>query len=449
MIRSLPRTALLSLAVVMGLRAHAQISLSSAVSLALRNSPKVKMAEADVAKAQAGLDQAKDVYLPSVNVGAGLGNSYGYSTNPPTLFTVTSNSLAYNASQLDYIRAARASVEAAMLSLKDSQEAVAEEAALAFITVAHDVERETVLQQQSEFAGKLVTIVEDRVSAGRDPALDLTAAKLSKAQLRLARMRAEDATADDRDHLARILGVPVASLRLDTGLPPLPSVELADPTTGGELATNSRDPRLSPGVAAAFATAHSKQEVAFGDARYLYRPQLSLFLQYSRYATFADSFKQLQTVFGTIGANNEAYGVQITIPLFDRYHGAKARESAADASKAFHEAENARFLSFDGRSRLRHSIAELEARAEVASLEQQYAGQQLEALLVQLSASNSGNGPLMTPKDEQNSRIAEREKYLSVIDTTFQLRQAQISLLRQTGQLDTWLKSAVTLQGKP
>jgi hypothetical protein len=48
----------------------------------------------------------------------------------------------------------------------------------------------------------------------------------------------------------------------------------------------------------------------------------------------------------------------------------------------------------------------------------------------------------MTPKDEQNARIAERDKYLSVIDANFQLRQTQIQLMRQTGQLDGWLKSA-------
>lgn len=440
MIHSFTRTALI--AALVSLPAHAQVSLSSAVGLALRNSAKVKIAEDDVAKAQAGLSQAKDVYLPSINVGAGLGNSYGYSTNPPTLFTVTSTSLAYNTSQFDYIRAARASVNAANLALKESREAVAEETALAFVAVAHDTEREAVLRQQYDYAGKLVAIVEDRVSAGRDAALDLTAARLSNAQLRLARMRAEDATIDDRDHLARILGIPAASLKVDTSLPSLPSPELTDTGAAFENSTNPNDPRLPPAVAAAFATAHSKQELAFGDSRYLYRPQLSFFLQYSRYATFADSFKQLQAVFGTIGANNEAYGVQITIPLYDRYHQAKARESAADASRSFHEAESARFLSFDGLSRLRHSIAELQARSEVAGLEQQYASQQLDALVVQLTASSSGSGPLLTPKDEQNSRIAEREKYLAVLDTTFQLRQAQINLLRMTGQLDAWLRSA-------
>jgi hypothetical protein len=52
----------------------------------------------------------------------------------------------------------------------------------------------------------------------------------------------------------------------------------------------------------------------------------------------------------------------------------------------------------------------------------------------------------MTPKDEQKARIAERDKYLGVIDASFQLRQAEIQLLRQTGQLEAWLKSAISKQ---
>jgi hypothetical protein len=55
----------------------------------------------------------------------------------------------------------------------------------------------------------------------------------------------------------------------------------------------------------------------------------------------------------------------------------------------------------------------------------------------------------MTPKDEQNARIAEREKYLSVIDANFQLHQTELQLLRQTGQLLTWLRPASGVQALP
>jgi hypothetical protein len=52
----------------------------------------------------------------------------------------------------------------------------------------------------------------------------------------------------------------------------------------------------------------------------------------------------------------------------------------------------------------------------------------------------------MTPKDEEKSRIAEREKFLTVLDTSFEMRKAEINLLRQTGQLEDWVKSVAQSQ---
>jgi hypothetical protein len=59
------------------------------------------------------------------------------------------------------------------------------------------------------------------------------------------------------------------------------------------------------------------------------------------------------------------------------------------------------------------------------------------------------DAPQITPKDEQNARIAEREKYLGVVDANFQLHQAEIQMLRQLGQLLAWLRPAGSVQAAP
>ena len=409
-----------------------QISLSSAVDMAQKRNPRVQMAVANVQKANAQLSQAHAVYIPSVTAGAGIGNSYGYSTNPPTLFAANAGSLVYNQSQFDYIRSAHSGVSAAQLSLDDAREAVAEDTALAYAALDHDQKREAVIRQQHDYTEALVRIVQERLGAGRDSAIDLTQAKLSNARLRQALLHAQDNTAVDREHLANLLGLAPGAVNVDGAFPsaPLP------------LAPVPSDGYISPAVAAAFATAHAKQEMAFGDARYLYRPQFNLIVQYNRYATFTSSFKQLQinSANSKIGANEGVFALQITIPFYDKLHQAKARESAADASHAFQEARNAQFLFTDGQSKLRHSIDELQANADVAALEQQLSQQQLEILRIQLHGTTP-DGTLMTPKDEQNALISEREKYLAVLDAAYQLRTAQINLLRQTGGLTSWLKS--------
>ena len=45
----------------------------------------------------------------------------------------------------------------------------------------------------------------------------------------------------------------------------------------------------------------------------------------------------------------------------------------------------------------------------------------------------------MTPEDEQNARILERQRYVDMLDAVFQLRQADIHFLKQSQQLSQWL----------
>jgi outer membrane protein TolC len=438
--------AALALAVSLALApsAQGQISLTTAVDLALRDNPRVQEAQADVAKARAQLSEAHDAYVPSINAGAAVGQSYGYSPYPPTLFTVTGGSMVYNASQFYYIRAARAGLDAAQLHLDDIREAVAEDTALAFAALDHDQQREQAVGQQLGFANTLVSIVESRVDAGQDAAIDLTQAKLTAAQLRLAVLSAQDDIAVDREHLARLIGLPAAALSVNSDFPASPLGLSSDTATGTTVHGYA-----NAAVASAFSNAEAKQQQARGDARFRFRPQVNLFGTFNYYATFSDSFAQLQKIYQantgqtTLSASEGAFGVQIALPIFDRLRAAKARESTADAAHAMHDAQNAQIDALDGQSRLRHSVRELESQTEVAGLRQQLAQQQLDALQQQLKSGNPG-GPQMTPKDEQNARISEREKYLGVLDAGYQLRQAEIHLLRQTGELLTWLKSAAS-----
>ena len=419
----------------MGSSAVAQISFTTAVDLALRNSPKVLMAQANVDKARAALEESKDVYIPSVSAGSGLGYSYGFPVGQPSIFNFTSQSLIFNYSQRDYVRAARSALEAANHALKDAREIVAEDAAISFLALDRDTQRQATLVEQAGFAARLVSIVQERLDAGQDTAIGLTSARLSEAQIRLARLRADDEVAIDQAHLARLVGLPAQALTVFSSSVP------AFPVASGE--TSSVSAANNPAVEAAYATARSKRQIAFGDSRYLWRPQIYFAAQYNRFT----KYNNYDLYYKNFQHNNAGIGIQIQLPIFDMAHRAKARESAADASHAEHEADLARDQFLEGRQKAQHSTAELAARAEVAELDRQLAQQQLEVLLVQLKSGNGdSSAPQMTPKDEQTSRIAEREKFLAVLDANFQVRQAQISLLRQTGELEGWLKSAAQSQ---
>ena len=416
--------------------ACAQISFTTAVDLALKSSPKVLTARADVDKALAVLQQLRDAYIPNVVGGSGLGPpSYGFPLGQPSIFNITSQSLVFSYSQRDYLRAAQAALDAANFSLKDIREGVAEDTAITYLALDRDMQRQAALQEQQSFADRLVSIVQDRLDAGQDTPIDLTTCRLTAAQVHLARLRAEDETDADRAHLARLIGLPAQALGTASDSVP------AFPTLSSDLTVTPTT--TSPAVDSAYAMARSKLETAFGEARYLWRPQITFDAQYSRFA----KFNNLQDYYFRFQQNNAAVGVQITVPLYDMAHRAKAREAAADAAHAQHEADTIRDQFFDSRVRARHTAAELSARAEIASLDQQLAQQQLEVLLVQLKAG-SGNlsGPQMSPKDEQTARIAEREKFVAVLNTNFEARQAAISLMRAAGELETWLAATVRAQ---
>ena len=199
------------------------------------------------------------------------------------------------------------------------------------------------------------------------------------------------------------------------------------------------------GVTAAFFTAQSKQYAAFGDARYLLRPQVALGASYSRVATSLSSYaayypRYAGTAENPNSQNSLSFGLQITVPLLDMAHRAKARQSAAEASRAMAEAQFQQGEFRQGRAKLRNAAAELGLREELARDEQEIAQDQLEALQVQLQAAAGAlQGPQTTPKDLLSAQLQERQRYLDLLTVQLQLRQTQVNILRQSDGLSGWV----------
>ena len=421
--------------------ASAQISLTSAVDLALRNNPKVLAAQASLDKAKAGLSQAHDAYVPSAGVSGGYGGSTGVPLNVPVVFSLSSQSLVFNFSQPDYVRAAAAGVQAAQFALQDARDQIAEDVVVTYLSLDNAQQRQAAMQQEYAFATRLRRIVQDRLDAGQDSQIEFLGARLTADQIRAAQLQTDDEIVALGDHLSRLTGLPEHTLTaVSSSIPALPSLD--------SLPSNAPD---SAGVQAAFASAKSKQETAFGDARYRFHPQFSFDANYSRISTSHTNYPLYYPGFQGnkhLSDNALSAGVSIQIPLFDRGHQDKAHESAAEATRARFEAEEQRNQFFEGQLKLRHSIDELQANSKVAEDYRDIAQAKLEAVMVQLGA-NAGdpNKPQLTPKDEQNARLQERQRFVELLNMQFQLSQAQVNLMRQTGQLEPWLKTAVTQPG--
>ncbi len=422
--------------------ASAQISLSSAVDLALRGNPKVKSAQADVEKARAQVASTHDAYIPSAGATGGYGTSTGVPLGVPVVFGLASNSLLFNFSQKDNIRAAEAGLNAAGLALSEIKDQVAEDVIVTYLELDNEQQRESVMGQEFAAANALVRIVGERLDAGLEDKMELLRARRTAKQIELQRLQLEDKIAQQSDHLSRLIGLPGNLLKTVPGsIPPLPDVKLL----AAEMVSGS--PADSFGVRSAFASAHSKQELAFGEARYRFRPQISLGLNYSRISTSHTDYTDYYPGFRTQSENAASVGIQISVPLYDRAHQDHAHEAAADAAKAYFDALDQRNLFQEGRFKLQRSTAELATRSELAQIERELAQAQLDAVLLQLQgpASSDDGKPQLTPKDEQNARLQERARMLDLLEAKLQVSQAQVNLMRQTGQLDGWLRGLATV----
>ena len=414
--------------------ASAQISLSSAVSLALRSDPRIRSAQADVDKARATLASTHDAYIPTISANGGEGTSTGVPLSVPVVFSLSSQSLLFNFSQKDYVRAAASGVEAAKLALQEAQDKVAEDLVVTYLNLSNAQERQAAMTDEHNFATRLVSIVQERLDAGLESRVELLRAQRTAKQIELQQLQTDDEIATLTNHLANLIGMPGNPVQaVPSSIPALPPVKAL-----------IIDAPASFGVQAAVAAARSKQELAFGEARYRYRPQFSFGANYARISTSHTDYLDYYPGFKLKSEDAASIGIQIVIPLLDRSHDARAHEAEADARRARFDAEAQSTLFLEGRFRLQHSAAELSAQSDIAALDRDLAQEQINVVVLQLSANSAdAEKTQMTPKDEQTARLTERARTVDLLNAQFQLTQLQVNLMRQTGQLDIWLKTAV------
>ncbi len=418
---------------------HAQLSLQTAVSLALKNSPRIKAARADLDRAVAARGEAKDAFVPVVSSIAGYGQSTGAPLGVPIIFSISSQSLVFSYSQRDYIRSAQASVDAAQHALHNQQIEVVEDTTNTYLALDNARQRQQVLREATEVAGRLVRVADERVSAGVDAKVELPKSRRTATQFRLLALQLQDEIAGNARHLATLTGLPLTGIQTDSSSIPEYNPP-ATPVTG----TTMEEPD-GEGIAALFSTAKAKEYLAFGDHRYLLRPQISFGANYSRVDTglssYADYYPRYAgTPTNPNSQNSLTFGLQITLPLLDLAHRSRARESAADAARSHADAELQQGIFREGRAKLHNAAVELQLRADLARDEQEIAQDQLETLQVELqTASTPQNGVQATPKDMLNAQLQERQRTLDLLNVQLQLRQTQVNLLRQTDGLSIWV----------
>jgi len=393
--------------------------------LAIRNSTAVNAATVDVSRLQAVYQEARDQYVPQVYFGSGLAYSFGFPLGEPSIFKVSSTSLLLNQAQREFIKAARSDMRAANLSKEEKKGQVILETALSYSELDKNQASINVLRQQEAAALKFEEIEQQRIQAGVDPAIELTRAKLNTARIRLKLAELVAGADTLRLRLSQLTGLPAREFEtVSESIPRLPEISQDE-----DLA--SRALNFSPTVKSTQELAAAKLFQARGEHKQLY-PAVDLVGQYARFSKY-NNYDQYYTTFKR---NNGAIGVEIRFPFLNKGQKDHSEAAYAEALRARKDVDAAKEQVSTETLKLQRTVAQLSAARDVARLEYQLAQNNTGAMQAKVDAGQA------TLRDQQQAQLDENDKYSTLLDATYELDKAQMQLLKQTGDLETWALSS-------
>jgi len=394
-----------------------------AIELAVKRSAAVSAVEQTRAH-QAYLEAAR-MYIPQLIVGSGLAKSWGFPLSiegsAPTAVSVNTVGYLINPAHRDFVRAAHTEWDATAFSSEDRRQQAILDAAVTYTQLDRLMTALHLLRQQEQESTGGEQITAERVQAGVEPGLELTRARLATARVRMGIAQVEGNIDVLRNLLAQLTGLPAAGIETVTeSIPQLPEVNRSD-----DLAAKSAS--ASPAVKLAFTQADAKQLRARGEHK-TFRPSVDFVGQYgllTTYNNYQDFFRQYQRHNGTVG-------VAIRFPFLNMSQRARAAAADAEAVQARYQAEDTKNKISNQTRKLQREVAQLAAAQEVARLEYQLARADVDTVQTKVQAGTA------TLRDETNARLAEGQKYSAYLDGSYQLEQAQMQLLRSTGELEKW-----------
>jgi outer membrane protein TolC len=407
------------------------LTLKRAVQLALAHSPASLQASADEQRAFASYREAQNQYLPQFFVGSGLGYTQGYPLSlegsAPSLFNVTAQSALFNPALRDFIRAARFESNAVASENKDRRTQIVQDTVLTYLELVKWESEMEQLRQQHEDALKAEQIVTQRVQAGVDREQTGKQAQLATARAYFRLTQAQGAIDVLRSQLSQLTGVPVNSVQpAPDSVPRLPDLKPEDDDAVQSTESN-------PSVLFAQQHAMAASFRARGEHRSLW-PSADFATQYAVLAQFNNWTQFFPR--NAFQRNNATVGVVLRFPFLNPSQHAHAEAADAEALGASKQVQSAKDQVSQQTLKLRRSVDQLQAAQKVSELEYEIAQSNADAVEIRI---NSGTA---TVNDRAQARRELSAKYNGLEDANFELLRARISLMRATGELESWVNQA-------
>ena len=403
------------------------LTLKRAIELALQNSKDIQVAKIQSSIADHATLINKAQFLPNVYAGSGAGYTYGIPETPggraPALFNFTYTEQVFNEELRGQGKEREEQARAQKVVLEDARNSVIARTASAYlelVKVRHSAE--LVLKEEAS-AEKILGVVQQRAGEGFELPVEVTRAQLTKAQVaqRLLQLQGRE---DELQMFLRSQCGLAPEQEIDVTAEDLPGAAEQEGANLIALAMqNNADLRMAQSDVLA------KEFRLTGEKRG-YWPTLEVVSVYSLLA----KFNNYDQYFNHFQRNNYNIGIQAEVPIFSpstkaNVALAKTNLLAAKTTLASKQTQ----VSADVRRQTRR-VREAEAGKEVARLELQLVQQNLAELQARFE---EGRASL---QEVEKARLDENEKWMALLDATFQRQQAQLILLETAGQLDKVLQ---------
>jgi len=400
----------------------AQLTLKSAVELAVRNSRDLTLAKlhAELADKTAWVDRA--AFLPNLSTGTGYVYSSGFPLAPgggvPQIFGVAYSQTVYNPLASGQYHADKERSLALNASLDSVRDAVMARTAATYLDLTKVRHLLELLRKQRQSEQTIVNLVRDRVVAGYDLPIEQTKAELSLARIeqRIAHEEGrDDALAGElRDLLGLQLDQPLDLVVED--LPPT-AEESINELVAKAMASNGE-------LKQSEAERVAKIDILKGTRGNRW-PTVALIGNYSVLSN-TNNFSQY---FNKFTRNNLNLGIEASVPIFNPHTSAAMSQAQADVSVAEVELRAKRSqVELQVRSQV-FMVHERELDRDVARLDLKVADQNLALVQAQ---NDQGRATL---RELEQAHLEENEKWLALLEADFQRQQAQLILLQSTGQV--------------
>ena len=422
---------LLLLTAAVALRAEVKtVTLAQTLELAAAQNPEVALARLDERKAAEAVRAARDPFRPKIFAGSGLAYSSGFPLSiegsAPSIVESRAIASVFNRPQKLMLEKARADQTTAGVSAAIKQDEVSYRAAVLYMEAGRLAAASRAAREQQSMLERIAESVAARVEAGRELPIEGRRASLRMAQSRQRVLRLDAAQADAEAQLALLLGLPDGT-RARPAEPEAPirvDVQSESDAVLAALANNKEIRRLESVMIAKGFERKSHESARL--------PRLDLVAQYGLFSRFNNYDK----FFNRFQRHNGQLGVSIQIPILPSL-ASRAQMATVDTEiaglKTQLNAERGR-ASAQARKAWQE-IATHEAGVEVATLDLQVAREQTSLLLALLEEGRA------TPKQLEEARFAENEKWLALFDARFALDRARLDLLKETGTLAAALRN--------